>query len=156
MESTNAHLCTQTHVFVHAQAYQCTHWGKPVHCRFTGKCNPHTVFLWGMHTQTHGCTLGNVVCTQPGVCEQVQWIKLKGFDDWGNPNTRTLIPFTLLVKQTCDKLTQSDGYTVHYWGQSTSATISESSRDKMTVMPFTFYFFIAQKQNKIKHLKNNL
>ena len=68
----------------------------------TGKCNPRAVFLSDTHTHTHTyihvCAQGNVVCMQPCACEQVRWIKLKGFDDWGILYTHSLIPFTMLVK----------------------------------------------------------
>lgn len=126
------HTCAHKHTYLEMPMH--TNEKKHMHCRFTRICNPHTIFHRGM--QTHGCMLGNVMCTQPGVCEQVQWIKLKGFDDWGSLNTCTVILFTLLVKQTCDKHTQSDGYTVHYWGQSTSATVSDSCGVKRAVVHF--------------------
>lgn len=78
-----------------------TRWGAQMRTPKEKRCiaeppendNPRTGLFWGVRMQTHGCTLGNAVCMQPGVREQVQWMQLKEFDDWGNLNTRAVIPF---------------------------------------------------------------
>lgn len=113
-ESTDAHLRTQTRIFIHARAHKRALWGKTVSCRVTGKWQPtHTSYtsLSGRpcvrtHTHTHTQGLhhqGNAVWVQAGVREQVEWMQLIEFDDWGNLNTRAVIPFcTTQVKQTRD------------------------------------------------------
>lgn len=125
MESTNAHLHTQTHVFIHAGTHKCAHQRKKtMHCGATTKWQPtHRSFLRHAHADTRAhtgeCGVYATRCMWTGsvnAVKRVWWLREP-------EHTRCNPICTLLVKQTA-----SGGYTARYRVQSARETMSSSSK----------------------------